>query len=112
MEEERETCRVRKVVFLFYLFDETLQILEHVEENAGMVKGCFLKRARHRKKGGGYVGLSDLVVGQTIAMYGRTFHFVDCDDATRKIFEENHQIVQPPALEYPGQQDVLSARLY
>ena len=75
-----ENHRLRKCQFYYYLEDDTIQISEPKESNSGLTQGSFVKRQRiPSQKYGKFYNLEDLVVGSDIKVFGRTFHFYDCD---------------------------------
>lgn len=61
-----------------------------------MVQGTFLKRHRVQNPlTGGFVGILDIAVGGSIALYGRTFNVVGCDPFTRAFLEREGLDVAP-----------------
>jgi len=86
-ESNLENYRVRRCVIYFYLEDESIHVAEPKQQNSGIPQGVFLKR--HRIPGdAGHVGLSNLVVGGQVSLYGRTFHIYACDPFTRHFLGE------------------------
>jgi hypothetical protein len=75
--------RVRHVTILFFLEDDTLQILEPREKNSGIPQGTFLRRHRAKKDADTYVNVGDFKVGAEFTVYGRTYFLSDCDQFTR-----------------------------
>jgi len=87
VEANLENFRVRKVVILYYLEDETCQVLEPRQDNSGMPQGQLIRRHRFPASGGGYLQPGNLQVGTTLNIYGRTFHLTDCDEFTRSYYQ-------------------------
>jgi hypothetical protein len=74
-----ENYRVRQVIILFFLEDDTLQILEPRQRNSGIPQGTFLRRHRAKKEDDNYVTVADLRVGGEFTIYGRTYFVSDAD---------------------------------
>jgi len=104
-ESAAETYRVRKVTIFYYMEDGTIQINEHAQENSGIPQGTFLKRCIIPRAGntGGAYQLSDLVIGQTMEVYKRTYFIVDADSNARQVCEMYPED-DYPALPYPTDQ--------
>ena len=83
-ESADESYRVRKCTILYYLNDGSLQVSEAKQENSGMSQGTFIKRHKVPGPDGRFINETDLMVGETVSIYGRTFKIVDCDDFTRR----------------------------
>jgi len=95
-----EKARVRKIVLYYYLEDDSVHITEPKQENSGMPQGVYIKRHKIPKHNNEYINLNDLRVGAELAVYGRVFHLVDCDEFTRQFFDENGQCLAGPE-QYP-----------
>lgn len=68
--------------------DDTLHILEPKVENSGIPQGVFLKRHKVvNPETGREYNWRDLYVGMELALYGRKFKVLDCDDFTRRFYE-------------------------
>ncbi|KAL4109073.1 hypothetical protein PRIC1_000778 [Phytophthora ramorum] len=92
--------RVRRVVVCFYLSDRSISISEPRVANSGIAQGEFMRRTIVRKNGGSstafhrdnisddYYTPEDFRIGGELRMYGRTFHIVGCDAATRSFYTE------------------------
>lgn len=100
VENPNENFRVRKCTIYYYLDDDTLHINEKKIENSGLTQGVFLKRHQVPKPdGSGNYSYRDLNLGINIDVYGRVFRIVDCDDFTRKFFNnEGLQLNAPEAI--------------
>jgi hypothetical protein len=93
-----EQERVRRVVVYYYLEDDTMQIVEHKQENACIPQGTFVKRHMFPSStsADGYLTLDDVDIGRKFALYGRTFYVVDCDSSTRSFLEAQGREVPSP----------------
>ncbi|RLN21278.1 hypothetical protein BBJ28_00009138 [Nothophytophthora sp. Chile5] len=85
--------RIRRVVVCFYLSDRSLSISEPRVANSGIAQGEFMRRTAVRKPSRGsdlddQYAPEDFRVGGELRLYGRTFHLVDCDEATRRFYAE------------------------
>mmetsp|Transcript_97875 Transcript_97875/g.204089 ORF Transcript_97875/g.204089 Transcript_97875/m.204089 type:complete len:750 (-) Transcript_97875:46-2295(-) len=96
VESNLENFRVRYVVILYYLEDDTCQIAEPRIDNSGIPQGQLIRRHRFPAVGGGYVKPEDLQVGGEFSIYGRCIHITDCDQFTREYFKEQGQEQGPP----------------
>ncbi|KAF0685337.1 Aste57867_22757 [Aphanomyces stellatus] len=96
-ESNVENFRVRKCIVLYYLEDDTIQIIEPKVENSGILQGNFVKRHRIPKpesdEGGNmaFYTFDDINIGAQVTFYGRTFHIQTADPFTRR-FLESHGI--------------------
>eukprot|EP00993_Chasmostoma_nieuportense_P002007 NODE_283_length_2492_cov_27.446089_g262_i0.p1 GENE.NODE_283_length_2492_cov_27.446089_g262_i0~~NODE_283_length_2492_cov_27.446089_g262_i0.p1 ORF type:complete len:802 (+),score=245.51 NODE_283_length_2492_cov_27.446089_g262_i0:76-2406(+) len=100
--ESEETEHLRKVSISFYPCDGTIMVVEHRIPNSGFQGGTLIKRqkvplgadninrsqAMGRQPSSDFITINDLNVGVDVTMYGKTFHIVDCDHATRDFMEE------------------------
>eukprot|EP01060_Flectonema_neradi_P023384 TRINITY_DN3162_c1_g2_i2.p1 TRINITY_DN3162_c1_g2~~TRINITY_DN3162_c1_g2_i2.p1 ORF type:complete len:770 (+),score=130.80 TRINITY_DN3162_c1_g2_i2:47-2356(+) len=87
-ETATESERVRKVIILLYLEDDTMQVSEPRQENSGITQGALVKRHRILKPdSSGIFTADDIRVGNQITIYGKTFMVVDCDACTRDFYE-------------------------
>eukprot|EP00656_Telonema_subtile_P014143 TRINITY_DN1720_c0_g1_i1.p1 TRINITY_DN1720_c0_g1~~TRINITY_DN1720_c0_g1_i1.p1 ORF type:complete len:649 (-),score=158.52 TRINITY_DN1720_c0_g1_i1:245-2191(-) len=91
-ESRMENYRVRKVVLLYYLEDNTIQVNEPEQENSGITQGgklAFLKRHAIPKGHGQFFQIADFQLGGEVSFYGRSFRIVDCDSFTASFFHQN-----------------------
>eukprot|EP00879_Flechtneria_rotunda_P013527 GHRR01014124.1.p1 GENE.GHRR01014124.1~~GHRR01014124.1.p1 ORF type:complete len:312 (+),score=105.18 GHRR01014124.1:163-1098(+) len=101
-ESNIENHRVRRVVVLYYLADDTMQVIEPKQDNSGIQQGVFVRRHQIDKEdGSGRFSIADLAVGQTVTLYGRTIVLLDADTFTRNWYAENMGTEQAPAGGYP-----------
>ncbi|KAG6613527.1 EF-hand domain-containing family member C2 [Phytophthora cinnamomi] len=96
----RIESRVRRVVVCFYLSDRSISISEPRVANSGIPQGEFMRRTVVRKSGtksntlprenisDDYYSPEDFRIGGELRLYGRMFHIVDCDAATRSFYAE------------------------
>eukprot|EP00775_Hariotina_reticulata_P011400 gene11400-11548_t len=101
-ESNIENHRVRRVVVMYYLADDSMQVTEPKQDNSGIPQGVFVKRHQVDKQDGGRFSPSDLAVGQTVTVYGRTYILVDADTFTRKWYAEQLDVELGPAGDYPA----------
>lgn len=92
----------RKVVILFYLVDQTVQIIEPKVVNTGFAGGNFYNRSGICKMDGEPLSLTDLTPGNSVVMLGQEFNIYDADQYTRDYFRREMQIVICPPLDHPG----------
>ena len=77
-ESALESSRKRHLVMLYYLEDDTTEIVEPEVRNNGLIPGRFLKRMRLPE-----VSPETLRVGSVLEIYSRTLKLYACDDFTR-----------------------------
>ncbi|EDQ87460.1 uncharacterized protein MONBRDRAFT_33364 [Monosiga brevicollis MX1] len=88
-ESADEHYRVRFVKVFYFLEDDTMAVLEPAVPNSGLPQGKLIRRQRLPKDSEGNTYLwSDLGVGVNLQVYGRVFRLTDCDQFTRRFFEE------------------------
>ncbi|CAF3329328.1 unnamed protein product [Rotaria socialis] len=87
-ESPNEYYRVRPIKILYYLEDDSLEILEEVQENSGIPQGKLLRRHRFPKNDQGETyNFRDINLGQNLSVYGKVFRVCDCDAFTREWLE-------------------------
>lgn len=91
----------RDMTFLYYIYDDTLEITEGREVNSGLPQGAYLKRSSVNKADGSPVTLTDLEPGKLLEVIGQRFHITDADVFTRDYFRRELNIILPPALSRP-----------
>lgn len=102
-ESNMENYRVRVCEILFYLDDQTVQILEPKVENSGLVQGNFVKRHQipipigdtEAEHGVSILTFRHFIVGKEITIYGRRFRLISADSSTRKFLESQGIDVAP-----------------
>lgn len=96
-----ESWRARKCAICYFLEDDSLRIDERKTKNSGLSQGPLLKRAVVYKGDGTPFQPEDFVVGNDVMIYGRCYHIVDADRATRSYALEELGFEIPEAEEYP-----------
>lgn len=86
VETNLENFRVRKVIVLYYLEDDTCQINEPKQDNSGIPQGQLIRRHRFPAPDGGYIKPEDLRIGSDLAVYGRKIRLTDCDQFSREYY--------------------------
>lgn len=104
LEGGREMLRTRRIALCFYLSDSALSISEPRVANSGMAQGEFMKRTVATKPDGSRFKAQDFCVGARVKLYGRVFHLVDCDDATRAYYREALGVELDGPHRYPDDQ--------
>lgn len=89
VESSLESYRVRKVIVMYYLDDNSIEITEPKQMNSGIPQGAFLKRQKVlRADGSGtHISLYDFQLGFDIEFFGKVFYVYDCDVYTREFYE-------------------------
>ena len=89
-ESRLENYKVHKLIILYYLVDQTLQLIEPKIENSGTPQGAFLKRQQVLKadKSGYPIVPEDIIVGKELDVYSKSIKIVDCDTYTREFYEK------------------------
>jgi len=100
-ESRLENHRVRKCEIYYYLEDDSIQIVENKQENSGIPQGTFVKRHQVPKDDDSFFTLDDFVIGQTLNIYGRVFHLISCNSATKRFLEEKLGRAPIQSLPYP-----------
>ena len=89
VEDKIENFRVRRVVLLYHLDDDTIFINEPKIENSGILQGKFVKRhGAPKSDGSGNYHWKDLAVQTNVEMYGKVFRIVDADEFTRAFYQD------------------------
>ncbi|XP_035221808.1 EF-hand domain-containing protein 1-like isoform X2 [Stegodyphus dumicola] len=81
-----EKYRIRPVKVLYYLQNDTMEVIEPKTENSGLFQGTLFKRQKfpHPDGKGRLYLWKDLNLGNTVRVYGVTIHLTDCDQWTRE----------------------------
>lgn len=77
-ESALESSRKRHLILLYHLEDDSVEIVEPVVRNNGMIPGRFLKRMKIAE-----VTPDSLRVGGIVEVFSRTFRIYACDEFTR-----------------------------
>lgn len=116
-ESKTEHARIRQVVILYYLVDDTIEITEPKEVNSGIPQGLFLKRAKvlkyetnkykdsnsffkYQDNRSSFFTYADFFIGSTIFIYGKYITLYDCDQYTREFYNKIG-IDQPEGTNFP-----------
>ncbi|GFW78757.1 EF-hand domain-containing protein 1 [Trichonephila clavipes] len=81
----REEYRIRPVKVLYYLQDDTMEVIEPKIPNSGLVQGTLFKRhafPHPRGKGRKYLW-KDLNLRMDVLVYSTIIHITDCDQWTK-----------------------------
>lgn len=98
-ESPNEFYRVRPIKIFYYLEDDSLEIIEEVQENSGIPQGKLIRRHRFPKNDQGETyNFRDLNLGQNLAVYGKVFRICDCDAFTREWLESEGIYVNQPEM--------------
>ena len=87
-ESSFENYRIRPCSLLYYLDDDTIQIIEFKSENSGMPQADLLKRSRisnNTKE----VNWKDFNLGKNIFLAGKNFRICNCDKFTENFLIKN-----------------------
>ncbi|KAG8194775.1 hypothetical protein JTE90_017217 [Oedothorax gibbosus] len=81
-----ESYRIRKVKVLYYLQNDTMEVIEPYVPNSGLVQGTMFKRQvlPHPKGNGRQYLWKDLNIGVDLMVYGISIHLTDCDPWSRE----------------------------
>ena len=88
-ESPLENYKLHKLILLYYLVDQTLQIIEPKIENSGTPQGAFLKRQQVLKADNSGLPIfpQDIIIGKELIVYSKHIKIVDCDQYTREFYE-------------------------
>jgi len=85
-----EPFRIRPIVLLYHLEDDTMQISEPPTANSGLAQGVVVRRQRVPfNEQGGCFTLDHLFVGAELPVYGRMYRLTGADAFTRAFYEQN-----------------------
>jgi len=85
--KEMDMRRVRKCCIYFYVENGTIMVVERPQMNSGIPQGTLVNRAVVVRPDGQLYSPQDFILGGNILIYGRKYHLVDCDAATRKFLQ-------------------------
>eukprot|EP00771_Trimastix_marina_P004197 gnl/Trimastix_PCT/944.p1 GENE.gnl/Trimastix_PCT/944~~gnl/Trimastix_PCT/944.p1 ORF type:complete len:592 (-),score=180.26 gnl/Trimastix_PCT/944:85-1860(-) len=100
-ESRLENYRIRRVKLYYYLEDDSIQINEEKQDNAGIPQGCLVKRHRLPKGESEeeFVTFEDLDLRLRLPVYGRVIYLTDCDDFTKRFYARaGLQLSEPDTL--------------
>ncbi|EQC42811.1 hypothetical protein SDRG_00531 [Saprolegnia diclina VS20] len=112
-ESPAELFRLRRTMLLFYLRDDTIEIIENRVANSGLPQGTYLKRGKLMKpNNAGHYRFDDIFIGMNFPIFGRTFKLYSCDAFTRTYYAENafelSRNIEIPKDEYTMTRDEIS----
>ena len=96
-ESNVEIYRIREFSLLYFLEDDTIQINDLKSHNSGMQQGLFLKRQRVSN-----LLPRDIIIGQNITIFSKTFHISSVDKFTRDFFLNSYKIDLPQNQDIPS----------
>eukprot|EP00288_Rhodomonas_lens_P019202 CAMPEP_0177694568 /NCGR_PEP_ID=MMETSP0484_2-20121128/3002_1 /TAXON_ID=354590 /ORGANISM="Rhodomonas lens, Strain RHODO" /LENGTH=646 /DNA_ID=CAMNT_0019205453 /DNA_START=26 /DNA_END=1966 /DNA_ORIENTATION=+ len=95
-ESLRDNFRDRQFTILYFLVDDSIQVIEQRKHNSGYVQGVFMKRHKVPRAGGvsqyveeDFVNLHDFVDTPSIMLYGRIFQLTGCNQFTENFYRTN-----------------------
>jgi Ca2+-binding EF-hand superfamily protein len=94
-----EPYRVHRCKVLFYLEDDSIQVIEPREKNTGLPQGTIVRRHRIKRPApydAQFYTVEDFNIGNELTMYGRQFKLVDCDEFTRNFMTKLGVRLNPP----------------
>jgi len=107
----RDSIIFRRCELNLFLEDCAIEVVETGGENAGGAHGTIVRRQhihrvhpRGRIVPGDHYGIEDMSIGNTLEIFGRTFHIFDCDEFTRDFMEGRYGKDMAPA-EMPEDED-------
>ena len=101
-ESSYENYRIRPCNILYYLEDDSIQVIEPQKENSGIVQGDLVKRQRVRfhdiqdPENKRDITWRDFNLQNNILIYGKNFRLCNCDRFTKNYFESQGIILNPP----------------
>lgn len=100
--ESRCPYQIRKVKLLYYLEDDTMQVIELSNEHS-VNEGCLVSRQKVRRPAPfqkEHLSILDVNVNVNIKILDRVYHLTDCDSFTRS-FLQRLGIVVPSSVDIP-----------
>ena len=94
-ESSFENYRIRPCSLLYYLEDDTIQVIEFKSENSGMPQADLLKRGRILN-GMKEVHWRDFNLGKNIMLAGKNFRICNCDKFTENFLIKNGFEINKP----------------
>eukprot|EP00162_Nutomonas_longa_P013673 comp21659_c0_seq1/m.48001 comp21659_c0_seq1/g.48001 ORF comp21659_c0_seq1/g.48001 comp21659_c0_seq1/m.48001 type:complete len:737 (+) comp21659_c0_seq1:76-2286(+) len=88
VESKDEHYRVRKVIIVYHLEDNSISVIEPPTINSGAPSGVLLRRHRIAldNNDNDYYLPDDFAIGREVTFYGRVYRIVDCDEYTRAYY--------------------------
>ena len=83
----------RNFIVSFYCGDDTIQVYEICDKNAGRIGGRFMERKKQTNpESGVYYKENDFCIGRIVALGGFHFMLVSADEYTEKYMEDNPDV--------------------
>ena len=101
-ESAYENWRIRPCLILYYLDDDSIQVIEKRTENSGIPQGDLIKRRRVKftdendPENKRDITWQDLNLAQNIMILGKNFRLCKCDKFTQDFYAKNGIQLNPP----------------
>jgi len=86
-----DETRVRKCNIHYYIESGMITIIEKPQLNSGMPQGTLVNRSVVLRTDGVPFTPEDFVIGDSVEIFGREYHIVDCDNFTKQRLEIDSQ---------------------
>nr|KAG5693048.1 hypothetical protein BaRGS_028808 [Batillaria attramentaria] len=91
VERREEQYRVRDCKIYFYLEDDSIQVIEPRQKNAGVPQGTIIRRHRIPRpppNDDDFYTVEDFNIGEEINLYSKVFKIIDCDEFTHNFLKK------------------------
>ena len=104
-ESSFENYRIRPCQILYYLEDDSIQIIEKKTENSGMTQGDLLKRRRIYDTNNNIYNSKNINfpnswknfnLSKNIYIFGKNFRICSCDKFTSDFYKKQNIVLNPP----------------
>ena len=104
---------LRNFLVSFFCGDDTVQVYEECDKNAGRAGGKFLQKKKYKNPvtGTNYVE-TDFLIGKTIYLNGWRFQILSCDEYTEKYMADNWENFPDASAEFVLDKIRSGARAY
>eukprot|EP00286_Rhodomonas_abbreviata_P009235 CAMPEP_0181324586 /NCGR_PEP_ID=MMETSP1101-20121128/20444_1 /TAXON_ID=46948 /ORGANISM="Rhodomonas abbreviata, Strain Caron Lab Isolate" /LENGTH=645 /DNA_ID=CAMNT_0023432783 /DNA_START=141 /DNA_END=2078 /DNA_ORIENTATION=+ len=109
-EARSDSFRDRQFTILYFLVDDSIQVIEQRKHNSGYMQGVFMKRHKVPRAGGAsqyeekdFVSLHDFVDTPSIMLYGRVFKLTGCNNFTAQFYDANGLPLAVQAVQVAGE---------
>lgn len=82
-----ENHRIRSCTIYYHLEDDSVEVVEDKTDNAGLPQGNLVKRHNIMVDGSTMMDLDYFHIGESVTIYGRTYHITGCNATTKKYLE-------------------------
>jgi hypothetical protein len=93
--------QLRICMITYYIADSTLAIYLNEKTNSGVTGGIFFKKSHAYHSDGTLIAPSDIIVGESIKIVGRSFTITDADKFTRDFMNKEFNIKLARPHPYP-----------